>query len=104
MCIRDSTGADAATDADLRSPMPGSVIAVGVADGDVVTAGTVVVIVEAMKMEHALSAPVDGRVDLSAAVGDQVGVGELLARVIPTDTAPSADIETSTGTTPGGSA
>ncbi|WP_045824772.1 acetyl/propionyl/methylcrotonyl-CoA carboxylase subunit alpha [Williamsia herbipolensis] len=96
-----SAGADAATDADLRSPMPGSVIAVGVADGDEVAAGTVVVIVEAMKMEHTLSAPVDGRVELSAAVGDHVGVGELLARVIPTDTGTSADTEISTGTTPG---
>ncbi|MGJ0118953.1 acetyl/propionyl/methylcrotonyl-CoA carboxylase subunit alpha [Williamsia sp. MIQD14] len=90
-------GADAATDADLRSPMPGSVIAVGVADGDAVTAGTVVVIVEAMKMEHALSASVDGRVELSAAVGDQVGVGQLLARVIPTD-AETPDTETADAT------
>ncbi|MCI4675154.1 acetyl-CoA carboxylase biotin carboxylase subunit [Candidatus Mycolicibacterium alkanivorans] len=69
-------------DADLVSPMPGSVVAVGVSDGDTVSAGTVVVAVEAMKMEHSLTAPVDGVVELLVAVGDQVKVGQLLAKVI----------------------
>ncbi|NIB32170.1 acetyl-CoA carboxylase biotin carboxyl carrier protein subunit [Pseudonocardia sp. MCCB 268] len=41
--------------------MPGTVIVVGVADGDAVTAGQTLVVVEAMKMEHVLTAPVDGR-------------------------------------------
>ncbi|MCV7216923.1 acetyl/propionyl/methylcrotonyl-CoA carboxylase subunit alpha [Mycobacterium crocinum] len=68
-------------DAELVSPMPGSVVAVGVSDGDEVTAGTVVVAVEAMKMEHSLAAPVDGVVELHVAVGDQVKVGQLLAKV-----------------------
>ena len=70
-----------AGDAELLSPMPGSVVAVGVTDGADVTAGTVVVTVEAMKMEHALSAPVDGAVELLVAVGDQVKVGQPLARI-----------------------
>lgn len=61
--------------------MPGSVVAVGVEDRDAVEAGAVVVTVEAMKMEHALSAPVDGVVELLVAVGDQVKVGQPLARV-----------------------
>ena len=68
-------------DAELVSPMPGSVVAVGVEDGATVTAGTVVVAVEAMKMEHALTAPVDGVVELLVAVGDQVKVGQPLARI-----------------------
>jgi acetyl-CoA/propionyl-CoA carboxylase, biotin carboxylase, biotin carboxyl carrier protein len=68
-------------DAELTSPMPGSVVAVGVEDGQGVDAGTVVVTVEAMKMEHALSAPVDGAVELLVAVGDQVKVGQPLARI-----------------------
>ena len=68
-------------DAELVSPMPGSVVAVGVTDGDRVDAGTVVVTVEAMKMEHALTAPVDGVVELLVAVGDQVKVGQPLARI-----------------------
>jgi acetyl-CoA/propionyl-CoA carboxylase biotin carboxyl carrier protein len=69
-------------DAELASPMPGSVVAVGVSDGQHVDAGTVVVTVEAMKMEHTLTAPVEGVVELLVAVGDQVKVGQPLARVI----------------------
>ena len=68
-------------DAELTSPMPGSVVAVGVSDGSAVQAGAVVVTVEAMKMEHALTSPVDGAVELLVAVGDQVKVGQLLARI-----------------------
>jgi acetyl-CoA/propionyl-CoA carboxylase biotin carboxyl carrier protein len=68
-------------DAELVSPMPGSVVAIGVQDGATLAAGTVVVTVEAMKMEHALSAPVDGVVELFVAVGDQVKVGQPLARI-----------------------
>jgi acetyl-CoA/propionyl-CoA carboxylase biotin carboxyl carrier protein len=70
-----------AGDAELVSPMPGSVVAIGVNDGEHVAAGTVVVTVEAMKMEHQLSAPVDGAVELLVAVGDQVKVGQPLARI-----------------------
>ncbi len=74
-------------DAELVSPMPGSVVAVGVEDGDTVTAGAVVVAVEAMKMEHALTAPVDGVVELLVAVGDQVKVGQPMARITATEKA-----------------
>ncbi|WP_418002941.1 acetyl/propionyl/methylcrotonyl-CoA carboxylase subunit alpha [Mycobacterium sp. PDNC021] len=69
-------------DAEIVSPMPGSVVAVGVEDGAVVGTGDVVVTVEAMKMEHALSSPVGGTVELLVAVGDQVKVGQPLARII----------------------
>ena len=72
-------------DAELTSPMPGSVVAVAVADGATVTAGTVVVTVEAMKMEHTLTAPVDGAVELLVAAGEQVKVGQLLARITATE-------------------
>ncbi len=68
-------------DAELASPMPGAVVAVSVDDGAEVEAGTVVVTVEAMKMEHALTAPVDGVVELLVTVGDQVKVGQPLARI-----------------------
>ena len=68
-------------DAELTSPMPGAVVAVGVDDGAQVEAGTVIVTVEAMKMEHALTAPVDGVVELLVAAGDQVKVGQPLARI-----------------------
>jgi acetyl-CoA/propionyl-CoA carboxylase, biotin carboxylase, biotin carboxyl carrier protein len=68
-------------DAELTSPMPGAVVAVGVEDGQIVQAGAVVLTVEAMKMEHALAAPVDGVVELLVAAGDQVKVGQPLARI-----------------------
>ena len=68
-------------DAELTSPMPGSVVAVGVRDGEPVEAGAVVVAVEAMKMEHSLRSPVAGVVELLVAVGDQVKVGQPLARI-----------------------
>jgi acetyl-CoA/propionyl-CoA carboxylase biotin carboxyl carrier protein len=61
--------------------MPGAVVAVSVEDGAEVATGTVVITVEAMKMEHALTAPVDGVVELLVAAGDQVKVGQLLARI-----------------------
>ena len=78
-------------DAELTSPMPGSVVAVGVQDGTRVDAGAVVITVEAMKMEHALTAPVDGVVELLVAVGDQVKVGQLLAKVTATKQAQKAE-------------
>ncbi|MDF2826282.1 MAG: acetyl/propionyl-CoA carboxylase subunit alpha [Mycobacterium sp.] len=76
---------DAATgDSELVSPMPGAVVAVNVDNGAQVSAGAVVVAVEAMKMEHSLTAPVDGTVELLVAVGDQVKVGQPLARITAT--------------------
>jgi acetyl-CoA/propionyl-CoA carboxylase, biotin carboxylase, biotin carboxyl carrier protein len=68
-------------DAELTSPMPGTVVAVGADSTTPVTAGTVIVTVEAMKMEHALTAPIDGMAELLVGVGDQVKVGEPLARI-----------------------
>ncbi|MDH6279121.1 acetyl/propionyl/methylcrotonyl-CoA carboxylase subunit alpha [Prescottella agglutinans] len=77
-------GDDAHTgEAELTSPMPGTVIAVAAASGDTVDAGTAVVVVEAMKMEHTLSAPIAGVVEVLVAVGDQVKVDQPLARVSP---------------------
>ena len=65
----------------MTSPMPGTVVAVGVAEGDAVEAGAIIVAVEAMKMEHSLRSPVAGVVQLLVAVGDQVKVGQPLARI-----------------------
>ena len=63
--------------------MPGAVIAVHVTDGDAVEAGQPVLVLEAMKMEHTLTAPIAGTVRLDCAVGDQVGGDRLLAVVDP---------------------
>ena len=69
-------------DGAIYSPMPGSVVAVQVAAGDSVKAGQALLVVEAMKMEHTLTAPHDGTVSqLAARVGQQVAVGALLAEV-----------------------
>ena len=68
-------------DAALVSPMPGTVVAVNVETGSPVVAGEVVVVVGAMKMEHALTSPVEGVVEVFVAVEDQVKVGQTLARV-----------------------
>ena len=75
-------GAAHAHDGDILSPMPGKVIAVDVAEGDSVTAGQRLMVLEAMKMEHALTAPFDGTVtELNTSQGAQVQVEALLARV-----------------------
>ena len=67
--------------AEILSPMPGNVIVVQVASGADVAEGDVVVVVEAMKMEHSLTAPVPGRVEVLVSAGDQVKVDQVLARI-----------------------
>jgi acetyl-CoA/propionyl-CoA carboxylase biotin carboxyl carrier protein len=70
--------------AELLAPMPGAVIAVHRAAGERVEAGDPVVTLEAMKMEHAVVAPVGGTVaDLTVRPGDQVTRGQTLAIVEP---------------------
>jgi acetyl-CoA/propionyl-CoA carboxylase biotin carboxyl carrier protein len=74
--------ADAHADGDLRAPMPGQVLLVPATVGQAVSAGDPVVVLESMKMELVLTAPVDGHVaELSVAVGDKVAVDQPLARV-----------------------
>ncbi|MFI1912170.1 acetyl/propionyl/methylcrotonyl-CoA carboxylase subunit alpha [Nocardia sp. NPDC020380] len=68
-------------DAEIQSPMPGSVIATPVVTGTVVAAGAPIVVVEAMKMEHTLTAPIAGRVELLVDPGAQVRLDQLLARI-----------------------
>jgi acetyl-CoA/propionyl-CoA carboxylase biotin carboxyl carrier protein len=69
-------------DGELRAPMPGQVLLVPVAVGDMVSAGDPVVVLESMKMELVLAAPVDGSVtELTVAPGDKVAVDQTLARV-----------------------
>jgi biotin carboxyl carrier protein len=67
---------------EIAAPMHGRVIALAVEDGALVEAGARLVVVEAMKMEHALIAPRAGRVaGLSARVGDTVEEGQRLMRI-----------------------
>jgi len=70
--------------AELVAPMPGAVIAVHRANGERVEAGDPIVTLEAMKMEHAVVAPVGGLVaDVAVRSGDQVTRGQVLASVEP---------------------
>jgi 3-methylcrotonyl-CoA carboxylase alpha subunit len=76
--------ADGVAVGPLTSPMPGTVLAVRVAAGDQVTAGTPLLVVEAMKMEHTITARVDGVVsELYVHTGQQVALDEPLALVTP---------------------
>nr|WP_159635624.1 biotin carboxylase N-terminal domain-containing protein [Arthrobacter sp. 8AJ] len=97
---------EGAADPEVRSPMPGTVVAVPVSDGDAVEAGEVLVSVEAMKMEHHLVAPLAGTVHLAARTGDLVKADQILATIHPhptgaepasTDTGTDADTDTQQG-------
>ena len=64
----------------LLAPMPGSVLRVEVAPGDRVTRGQTVLVLEAMKMEHRITAPADGVVSgVHVEKGRQVDAGAVLA-------------------------
>ena len=76
----------------LTAPMPGTVVRVEAQQGDAVLAGRVLVVLEAMKMEHQVRAPVDGRLaELCVSVGQAVDQGTVLAVV------DSGDSDDSTG-------
>jgi len=77
----------------LVAPMPGQVLAIHAKAGAVVAAGDPIVTLEAMKMEHAVAAPVDGTVaSIAVALADQVTRGQVLATIQPAsaDAVPSA--------------
>jgi acetyl-CoA/propionyl-CoA carboxylase, biotin carboxylase, biotin carboxyl carrier protein len=94
--IREQAPLDAATSAQagaggpVIAPMPGTVTAVEVVDGQSVAAGARLVVVEAMKMEHVLTAPVDGVVrELHARPGATVAKDAVLLVVEPIGGEPS---------------
>ena len=79
---RGGAASGPAADGSLRAPMPGKIVATPAKPGDTVARGQPVVVLEAMKMEHALVAPFDGVVaEIAVAVGDQVTDGTVLATV-----------------------
>jgi 3-methylcrotonyl-CoA carboxylase alpha subunit len=78
----DVSGVIASGSGSILSPMPGRIIAVEVSQGQTVTKGQRLLTLEAMKMEHSLTAPFDGVIaELNAEVGAQVQVEALLVRV-----------------------
>jgi 3-methylcrotonyl-CoA carboxylase alpha subunit len=69
----------------MTAPMPGKVIAVNVAKGARVAKGSTLLVMEAMKMEHAIVAPADGVVEeILFGVGEQVAEGAALVAFLPT--------------------
>ncbi|GAB3248671.1 biotin carboxylase N-terminal domain-containing protein [Arthrobacter pigmenti] len=79
---RSSTPA-ATSGEDLVSPMQGTIVKVAVEDGDKVSEGDLVVVLEAMKMEQPLTAHRAGRVSgLKAQPGDTVSAGTVLASIV----------------------
>jgi biotin carboxyl carrier protein len=82
---------DQAAEGSALAPMPGGVVRVAVAPGDAVEAGQVLVVLEAMKMEHAVHAAAAGTVtEVDVAEGDQVETGRILVVVEPADRAEGA--------------
>jgi len=78
----EGSHAGVASTGAILAPMPGKVIAVEVEKGDVVKTGQKLMTLEAMKMEHTLTAPFDGVVtELNAEPGAQVQVEALLAMI-----------------------
>ena len=74
--------ADAVASGSLLAPMPGTVVKVVSEVGDAVAAGDVVLVLEAMKMQHTVTAPHDGTVtEITIQPGAQVAAGEVLAVV-----------------------
>lgn len=69
-------------DPRIKAPIPGMVAAVFVKEGDPVQAGAPVLILEAMKMENEIAAPVTGTISkLNARVGKSANLGEVLAEI-----------------------
>ncbi|MFE7443758.1 acetyl/propionyl/methylcrotonyl-CoA carboxylase subunit alpha [Streptomyces chartreusis] len=80
------TGAAHAGADSLTAPMPGTVTVVKVAVGDEVTAGQSLLVVEAMKMEHVISAPHAGTVaELDVTPGATVAMDQVLAVITPVE-------------------
>jgi 3-methylcrotonyl-CoA carboxylase alpha subunit len=69
---------------DIKAPLPGRIAIVQAAAGDTVSKGQVLLVLEAMKMEHALAAPRDGVLgEIRVIAGQQVKAGDLLAALAP---------------------
>ncbi|ERL55434.1 acetyl/propionyl/methylcrotonyl-CoA carboxylase subunit alpha [Psychrobacter aquaticus] len=80
--IMAHVGEDTAAVGSLKSPMPGQVVAFKVDVGDSVKKGEPLAIIEAMKIEHTITAPTDGVVaELLFAAGDLVADGDELLRI-----------------------
>jgi acetyl-CoA/propionyl-CoA carboxylase biotin carboxyl carrier protein len=67
----------------IRTPMPGTVVAVAATSGDSVEAGQLLITIEAMKMEHKMLASIPGVVTIDVTTGDLVSLDQVVASIIP---------------------
>ena len=78
----EAGSADGDSDGGMTAPMPGKILEVKVADGQTVEAGELLLVMEAMKMEHRIVAPTDGVVaKVNFSTGDQVQQGDVLVEM-----------------------
>lgn len=69
---------------EVRAPMTGTVLTINVAQGDKVSRGTLLAVIEAMKMEYRIESELDGSVDqIHCAPGDLIEVGTVMIRLTP---------------------
>ena len=83
-CIEktEAGSADGDSDGGMTAPMPGKILEVKVTNGQSVTAGELLLVMEAMKMEHRIVAPSDGVVTMvNFSTGDQVQQGDVLVEM-----------------------
>ncbi|WP_421553829.1 acetyl/propionyl/methylcrotonyl-CoA carboxylase subunit alpha [Pseudomonas yamanorum] len=87
VCIDDRTQTVAtrqteASDGTVKAPMDGAIVEVRVSEGDSVTQGQLLLVLEAMKMEHPLKAGMSGVVKrIQAVAGDQVRIRQILLEI-----------------------
>jgi 3-methylcrotonyl-CoA carboxylase alpha subunit len=73
---------------EIKATLPGKIAAMNVTVGDAVAKGEVITVLEAMKMEHSLTASRDGVIgDVFVGVGRQVRAGDVLVRLLPREEA-----------------
>ena len=86
LAMARGAGGAGSGDETIKSPMPGLIVDVPVAEGDVVTKGDKVVILESMKMENELKASGDGVIGrILVGKGDSVEKGQDLVVILPPD-------------------
>jgi acetyl-CoA/propionyl-CoA carboxylase biotin carboxyl carrier protein len=92
--LRLDRAATAPRSGSLEAPMPGTVLQVRVEDGDSVSSGDVLMILESMKMELVIAAPQDGVVSgLRLSPGDRVELGQALVCISAVDREDNSQVE-----------
>jgi acetyl-CoA/propionyl-CoA carboxylase biotin carboxyl carrier protein len=74
---------DGAAAPEIRTPMPGTVVAVAAKSGETVEAGQLLVTIEAMKMEHKMLSSMAGVVTIDVSPGDLVSLDQVVASIDP---------------------